>query len=99
MIVCTPVAITLDAGAAELESDPTPTEVPGGQLLLPIPQPRRATENPDQNHPVNVNDFWSGLTCPAVGSTDDIAGARDRVAAVWFTGAGASGARSRFGSS
>jgi hypothetical protein len=45
-IVCTPVAITLDTGAAEPESEPTPTEQPGGQFLLPIPQPRRPPKKP-----------------------------------------------------
>lgn len=45
-IVCTPVAITLDTGAAEPESEPALTELPGGQLLLPIPQPRWATKIP-----------------------------------------------------
>ncbi|MFI6079138.1 zinc ribbon domain-containing protein [Actinoplanes sp. NPDC051343] len=47
-IVCTPVAITLDTGCAEPESEPTPTEQPSGQFLLPIPQPRRATKNSHQ---------------------------------------------------
>jgi site-specific DNA recombinase len=65
-IVCTPVAITLDTGAAEPESGAASAELPGGQFLLPIPQPRWATKNPHQNHPANVNDFGgvnvSGLT-------------------------------------
>jgi hypothetical protein len=56
-IVCTPVAITLDTAAAESESEATPTELPDGQFVLPIPQPRRATKNPHQIHPANVNDF------------------------------------------
>ncbi|MFI6079349.1 hypothetical protein ACIA5C_48410 [Actinoplanes sp. NPDC051343] len=59
-IVCTPVAITLDTGAAEPESEPTPTEQPSGQFVLPIPQPRRAAKSPHQNHPANVNDFGVG---------------------------------------
>jgi hypothetical protein len=45
-IVCTPVAINLDTGAAEPESEATPVEQLDGQFLLPIPQPRRAAEKP-----------------------------------------------------
>jgi site-specific DNA recombinase len=59
-IVCTPVSIALDTGAADPEPEPASTEGFNGQFLPPIPGPRQATRNPHQNHPVNVNDFGGG---------------------------------------
>ena len=59
-IVCTPVSIALDTGAADPQAELDSAEERGGQLLLPIPEQRRATRNPHQNHSANVNDFGGG---------------------------------------